>query len=102
MISISQVALLREETAAFEYGPMLRAVMLEIEAFYNRDAQRASFRRLFLSRGVPNLIPPQDRSPQAESTYFANHEHFWKEVRGSLTKTVDTAKILAELKAMLI
>ena len=52
-IRIVQLLVLSEEQSVRELSPTLWAILLEIERFYNRDQQRASFERQFVSRYEP-------------------------------------------------
>lgn len=52
-ILVDQVLLLRDAGASEELGAALWAALREVEAFYNLDRKRATFRRTYISEVVP-------------------------------------------------
>src|SRR5918995_651012 len=101
MTSISQVLLLRDPEKSLEFGPMLWAVLREIEAFYNRDAPRAIFHSVYIAQEVSPLVQ-YERMPHVEQQYSSIHERFWKQARGSLTRTFDAKKIIEGVMGLLV
>lgn len=126
---IDQVLLLLNRSVSEELGRVLWAATKEVEAFYNRDQQRAVFRRTYLSDVVPDDLLGRhgrflgfkglskmwdsllekfgvDDSGKKEATskeQFVKKtpEDSWHKAKGRFYRTYDAIKIAAMVRELL-
>ena len=101
MISISQVLLFRNPEVSHELGQALWAALVEIEAFYNLDQQRAAFSRTYFSESAPQPLLGEIPQFWKERVSTDGPDFLWKHAQGQYAKTYNYQKIVEGIGRLL-
>jgi len=98
-VTILQILLLKDEVNSRDLDRAMWAAFQEVEAFYNRDQQRARFQRFYMSKASPGSWLDSVLGRWRGSNWSSITDDFWKKATGRYSNTCDQLR-LADLVNM--